>query len=95
MNKLNRQFKYSNENQRVQTDRTNKIEAGVFQVLKEIKEMKDHLVQYNYSLRMDLVDMSQYFPITCDGDIDRFMKKDEEWNQRKKARFFFSFITIF
>ena len=84
LNKLNRQFKYSNENNRLQSDKATKMESALMQVLQETRVIKKNLVQYNYHLRMDTVDISQYFPILSESQLIDFMKPDEEWNQRKK-----------
>ena len=86
VNKLNRHFKYSNENQRLQSERMKKIESGVLELMKENREIKEQLVQYNFHQKMDTVDMSQFFPLKSDDDIDRFMKQDKEWTRRMKER---------
>ena len=36
-------------------------------------------------MRMDTVDMSEYFPLKSDEQLMRFMQPDEEWNLRKKV----------
>ena len=56
------------------------------ELLKEVREMKEHLVQYNYHQRMDTVDISKFLPLRSDAALQEFMKPDENWNQRKKAR---------
>lgn len=94
-NKLNRQFKYSNENIRLQSDRTSKIEQGMLQLLKETKEIKQHLLEYNCHMRMDTVDVSDYFPLNSDEQLQQFMKHDDEWNKRKKASHYFIWVHSF
>lgn len=84
LNKLNRKFKYSNENNRLQSERSSKIENSVMQLLKETKEIKTCLLEFNFHIRMDTVDISDYFPLQTDEQLSRFMKADDEWNQRKK-----------
>ena len=54
------------------------------ELLQETKEIKQHLIQYNFHMKMDTVDISEYFPLKSDGDIRTFMNNDEEWNSRKK-----------
>ena len=53
-------------------------------LLKETKEMKHHLIQYNFHLRMDTVDISPFFPLQSNEDLNKFLQRDEEWIQRKK-----------
>lgn len=62
------------------------IEACLFELLKETKDMKKHLLQYNFQLRMDTADMTPFFPIRNSTDISAFLKRDDEWQQRKKER---------
>lgn len=57
-------------------------------LLKETKEVKKQLVQYNYHVRMDTVDISHFFPLQSDEDLKTFMLQDQEWNQRRKESFF-------
>ena len=89
-NKLNRQFKYSNECQRLQTEKNTKIETGVLEVLKEVKEIKQHLIQYNYIMRMESVDISHLFPFKSNDDVNTFMNRDQGWNERRKESFFYT-----
>ena len=86
-NKLNRQVKYGNECQRLSADRSGKIENCLLELLKETKEVKQQLIQYNYHVRMDSVDISHLFPLGSEADIATFMKHDENWNQRRKASY--------
>lgn len=57
----------------------------MLEVLKETKEIKQNLIQYNYHLRMDTVDVSHLFPLQTDDDVREFLRNDQEWNQRKKV----------
>lgn len=70
---------------RLQSERSARIEAGMVELLRETKEIKTHLMEYNFHMRMDTVDLSEYLPFKTDEDLKRFMKPDEEWNQRKKV----------
>ena len=54
-------------------------------LLNDTKEIKEQLILFNYHQRMDTIDVSKYFPLMCDDDINMFMKEDDELNQRKKA----------
>lgn len=83
-NKLNRQFKYTNENVRLQSERTTKVEDGMLDLLRETKEIKKHIMEYNFHMRMDTVDISDYLPFNSDDEIKNFMMHDNEWIQRKK-----------
>ena len=87
-NKLNRQFRYSNECQRLSAQKNSNLEQNVLELLKETKEIKQHLVHYNYHMRMDTADISHFFPLKSNEDLKKFMAQDEEWNQRKKESFF-------
>ena len=86
-NKLNRHLKYNNENERLQSERTLRIENSVQQLAAETREIKKHLMEYNFHLRMDTVDMSEYFPLRSDEQLQRFLQQDDEWNQRKKESY--------
>lgn len=54
------------------------------EVLKETKEMKQHLIQYNFHLRMDTIDISGFFPLKSNKDLVTFLQRDDEWIGRKK-----------
>lgn len=90
-NKLNRQFKYSNECQRLSAQRNSNVENVVLELLKETKEMKKHFVEYNYHLRMDTIDLTPYFPLKSQADVTAFMNNDQ-WENKRKARY--TFINI-
>lgn len=62
------------------------MEQCVQEVLKESREIKHHLVRFNYFVRMDTADISHFFPLKSNHDLKRFMEQDEEWNQRRKER---------
>lgn len=66
--------------------KTNQIESKMGEVLKETKDMKKHLLQYNFHLRMDTADITHLFPLQNCSDIRGFLKRDDEWPQRKKER---------
>lgn len=70
---------------RLKNERDNKIENTLLQILSESKEIKKSIMEYNFHLKMDNVDLSEYFPFNTDGDLNRFMRNDEGWNQRKKV----------
>ena len=70
---------------RLQTERNHRIEHGMTELLKETREIKEHLMQYNYHMRMDTADITPFFPLETDDDVLNFLKQDEEWNQRRKA----------
>ena len=84
---------YSNECQRVNTQRNSNIESNVLELLKEVKDIKHQLVQYNYHVRMDTVSIAHLFPLKSDDDLKTFLEQDEEWNQRRKV--FYSNPTKF
>lgn len=82
---MNRQFKYSNENNRLQSERSAKIENSVQQLLNETKEIKTQLREHNFHVKMDTtVNMSDFFPLRSDYQIERFLRQDDEWNKRRK-----------
>ena len=56
----------------------------MMEILKDTKEIKHHLVQYNFHVKMDTVDISPYFPLKTDADLEKFMNDDDEWTNRKK-----------
>lgn len=80
-------MKYHNESIRLQNDRNCKIETGMRELLSETKEIKQHLMEYNFLMKMDTVDLSDYLPFQTDDDLHRFMKRDDEWNQQRKVTF--------
>lgn len=53
-------------------------------LLRETKEIKKHIMEYNFHMRMDTVDISDYLPFNSDDEIKNFMMHDNEWIQRKK-----------
>lgn len=57
----------------------------MLQLITETKELKQHFMEFNFHVKMDTIDMSDYFPLTSDSDIQNFMRHDDEWNQRKKG----------
>lgn len=56
------------------------------QLLNETKDMKQQFLEFNFNAKMDTTDMSDYFPLKCDADINRFLRHNDELNQRKKVR---------
>lgn len=64
----------------------------MIQLLKEMRDIKDNLVQQIFHQRMDTVDLSKYFPLSSDADIDNFMKEDHEWKERKRVRSYISSV---
>lgn len=87
--KMNRNVKAMSSTTRKDSDKNCKIEIMVEDVLKEIREIKKDMMKYNFHMRMDTVDLNNYFPVKSDEDIDRFLEQDEEWNLRKKVFNFF------
>lgn len=88
-------MKYNNENTRLQSEKSTKIETSVAELLKETKEIKKHLIQYNFHMKMDTVDLSEYFPLKTDAQLKKFMQHDDEWNLRKKECFNYHTFRLF
>ena len=68
----------------INTKQITRVEHCVMEVLKETKEMKQHLIQYNFHLRMDTIDISGFFPLKSNKDLVTFLQRDDEWIGRKK-----------
>ena len=97
-NKLNRQFKYSNGCQRLNAEKSAKIEDCLLELLKETKEMKQQLIKYNYHVKMESGDISSMFPLENDEQLNNFMKQDQEWDKRRKESYnllYFIYIYIY
>lgn len=69
---------------KIDSEQATRVEQCVLELLKETKSMKQYLIQYNYHLRMDTVDISGFFPLQSNDDIVRFLQRDDEWIPRKK-----------
>ena len=70
---------------RKESERNAKIEKIVLEIMKDMKTLKENMIQYNFHLKMETVDISDYFPMQSDADINKFMVRDEEWNHRRKV----------
>ena len=60
------------------------MENYLLELLKETKEVKHQLIEYNFHVRMDAVNIAQYLPFQSNEEVIAFMVNDHEWNQRKK-----------
>lgn len=73
-------------------DSNSVIMNAVVQMLKEIKvDMK----QYTYHMRMDCVDVSEFFPLSDATDLARFMDRShKEWDLRRKGFYHLLYTTV-
>lgn len=70
-------------------------EYYVQRVLGTLKEIKEDMRQFTFHMRMDSVDISDYFPLHSEEDLTRFMDKGhEEWPLRRRAFYHLLYTTV-
>lgn len=62
------------------------IATDVKILLKHVVDIKKDFRQHKYHMEMQNVDLSEYFPLESDHQLQRFLDKtDGEWEERKKG----------
>lgn len=64
-------------------------------ILSLLKEIKDDMKELTYHRKMDSVDLSVFFPVDSDEDLNNFLNRDhEDWAARRKAFYHLMFTTV-
>ena len=65
------------------------------EVLGHIKDIKRDLLQFTFHMKMDTVDLSQFFPLQSHEPLLEFMNRGhEDWNLRRKGFYHLLFTTV-
>lgn len=91
---MNRHLSYYHQSVRLSSEKDVNFENGLAELLSETKQIRTSISQFTFHIKMDIADITPYFPIKCDDDILNFLQRDEEWNQRRKASFFWFILFI-
>ena len=64
-------------------------------IISMLKEIKEDMSKYNYHMKMDSTDISDFFPLKSEGDIKKFMDKShDEWPLRRRGFYHLLFTTV-
>lgn len=61
------------------------IDCNTKLILDHVIEIKQDIRRFNFHIKMDMIDMSLYFPLENDASLAEFMAKDEDWEKRRKG----------
>lgn len=64
-------------------------------IMDMLKEIKGDMRQFTFHMRMDSVDVSEYFPLRDAGSLNEFFdRKHEEWPLRRRGFYHLLFTTV-
>lgn len=64
-------------------------------IMSMLNEIKKDIQQFSFHMRMDSIDVSDFFPLKNDDDLKRFMDKNhEEWPLRRRGFYHLLFTTV-
>ena len=67
-------------------DKLKNNEKNSGDIMQMLREIKHEIAQFSYHIKMDSVDMSDFFPLKSNADLKRFIDKShDEWPQRRKG----------
>lgn len=85
----------SHEISRACLEKHNCSEYYMKTMLAMVREIKDDMKQFTFHMRMDSVDLSEFFPLNTDDDVKRFMDRDdEEWPLRRRGFYHLLYTTV-
>lgn len=95
MNRMKRNTQGTYDTVRSVHDKVRRNESDTKMVIDLLREIKSDMRQFTFHMRMDSVDLSEYFPLRNDKDLDRFMnREDEEWPLRRRGFYHLLFNTV-
>lgn len=61
-------------------------ETNVKVMMDMLREIKEEMKKFYFHIKMDSIDICEFFPLKSDDDLNRFMDKTHEnWEMRRKG----------
>ena len=80
---------------RANFDKLSINEYNVTKIMDMLSDIKDDMRKFNFHMRMDTVDISDFFPLKSDADMKNFMDKShEDWPMRRRGFHHLLFTTV-
>ena len=95
MNKMKRNSQGTYDTVRSVHDKAQTNESNMLTVISMLKEIKSDMMQFNYHMRMDSADLSEFFPLADDNSLQKFMNRDDDqWPLRRRGFYHLLFNTV-
>ena len=95
MDKMKQNVQYTSDAIRSNHDRLRCHDFSMKTVLTMLKEIKTDIAQFSFHMKMDTVDLSNFFPLKTAEDLKSFMDREhEDWPMRRRAFHHLLYTTV-
>lgn len=95
LGKMRRNMFNTNDIVKSHLDKLGCNETYLKNIISMMMEIKDDMKQFSFHMRMDSIDISEFFPLKSDDDLKRFMDKShEEWPLRRRGFYHLLYTTV-